>query len=271
MNTEKVIFIGGSGRCGSTLLAELLDFHPKIASIFEVHSFAFLLKHIRNNSVPGIYLLRDQFETIHRALLPETEYNWRLTEEEAVFAWEKKIIEPLQSGESLVNATRKWIDFLHTLQMIRDGSCYVVHKTPVLALYLPEIKLLFPESFFIHIVRRPQDVILSYLEQNWGPANLKEGIDWYCERVDAFIKQKDEFHNCIEIRFEDLILQPSRILDQIQETTGIENDTQSILDYNLIDVKKRDHRINQISAQDSDYIYNEIKKRLPYIAEIYSN
>src|SRR4051812_31551349 len=119
MNTDKVIFIGGSGRCGTTLIAELLDFHPDVASLFEVHSLVFLLKRIRKNAVPRAGLLKSQRETIRHALLPSTGYNWRLTEEEAVFAWEKILTAGVTSGEPLINATRRWLDFLHRLQMLR--------------------------------------------------------------------------------------------------------------------------------------------------------
>jgi hypothetical protein len=269
MNAEKAIFIGGSGRCGTTLIAELLDFHPEVASIFEVHSLIFLLKCIRNNSVPGAGLLESQHETIRDALRPSAEYNWRLTEEEAIFAWEKILTAGIRSGESLITATRKWLGFLHRLQMLRDGSRYIAHKTPALVLFLPEIKLLLPDAFFIHIVRRPQDVILSYLEQDWGPESLAEGIEWYCNRVGSVLEAKEGFPNYIEIRFEDLVSTPARILDKIQYAVGIENATETILSRNLIDFEKITRREHKISGEDYAYIFGEVSRRLPYIGEIY--
>jgi hypothetical protein len=269
MNTEKVIFIGGSGRCGTTLIAELLDLHPDVASIFEVHSLVFLLKCIKNNVVPGGGLLESQHEAIRHALLPSTEYNWRLTEVEAAFAWDKILIKGLKSGEPLITATRRWLGYLHRLQMLRDGSRYIAHKTPALALYLPELKLLQPEAHFIHILRKPQDVILSYLEQDWGPDSLAEGIDWYCDRVGAVLEARERFPNYIEIRFEDLVSAPSRILREIQETVGIEDATEIILSNDLIDFEKITRREHKIREDDYARILTEVSRRLPYIGELY--
>jgi len=269
MNLEKVIFIGGSGRCGSTLIAELLDFHPEVASIFEVHSFVFLLKLIKNGIQPGMPLLKSQYKTIEQALLPETEYNWRITADEALFSWEKFIIEPVSSGESLLKSARNWLDYIHTIQIIRDGSNFIAHKTPVLTMYLPEIKKLYPESLFLHIIRKPQDVIFSYLEQNWGPANLDEGINWYCERVESFYKQKENFSDVIEIKFEELISNPVLILDSIQNAANIQNNTNHILSYNLIDTDKLNHRKNQIREKDLKYILRTVRERLPKVALVY--
>jgi hypothetical protein len=269
MNTEKVIFIGGSGRCGTTLIAELLDFHPDVASIFEVHSLVFLLKCIRNNVVPGAGLLKSQHETIRHALLPATESNWRLTEEEAVFAWEKILTEGIKSGEPLLAATRRWLDYLHRLQMLRDGGRHIAHKTPALALYLPELRLLQPEAFFIHILRRPQDVILSYLEQDWGPDSLAEGVRWYCDRVGAVLEAKERFPNYIEIRFEDLVSSPARILDEVQEAVGLENATAAILSHGLIDFEKITRREHKIGGEEYARILREVSRRLPHIGEIY--
>ncbi|MBV9928528.1 MAG: sulfotransferase [Acidobacteria bacterium] len=269
MNTEKVIFIGGSGRCGTTLIAELLDCHPDIASIFEVHSLVFLLKCIRNNAVPGGGLLNSQRETIRHALLPSTEYNWRLTEEEALFAWEKILTEGIRSGEPLLDATRRWLGYLHRLQMLRDGSRYIAHKTPALALYLPELRLLQPEAFFIHIVRRPQDVILSYIEQDWGPDTLAEGIEWYCDRVGAVLEAKERFPNYVEIRFEDLVSAPARVLDEVQEVLGIENATGAILSHSLIDFEKITRRGDRLGGEEHARILREVGRRLPHIGEIY--
>jgi hypothetical protein len=269
MNTEKVIFIGGSGRCGTTLIAELLDFHPDVASIFEVHSLVFLLKCIRNSFVPGAGLLESQHETIRHALRPSTEYNWRLTEEEAIFAWEKILTGGIKSGEPVLTATRRWLGYLHRLQMLRDGSRYIAHKTPALALYLPELRLLQPEACFIHIIRRPQDVILSYLEQDWGPDSLAEGIEWYCDRVGAVLEAKERFPNYIEIRFEELVSAPARILDEVQEAVGIENATDAILSHSLVDFGKITHRGHKIGGEDHARILREVSRRLPYIGQIY--
>jgi hypothetical protein len=269
MNLENVIFIGGSGRCGTTLLAELLDLHPSIASIFEIHSFVFLLKCLKRNRVPELKALKKQHEVIRQALLPSTEYNWRITGEEALYAWEKLLVEPLQQGETLKNAIRKWVDFIHKLQIIRDGSQYIVHKTPILTMFLPEIKRLFPDSLFIHITRQPQDVILSYVQQDWGPTNLEEGINWYCQRVGAFLKSKKRFKKCLEVRFEDLISSPTPVLDEIQKTANIENQTQTILSYGLIDTKKINNRKSLITQREYKYISEQIQKRLPELSNSY--
>jgi hypothetical protein len=271
MNTDRVVFIGGSGRCGTTLIAELLDLHPDIASIFEIHSFVFLLKCLRNRTVPGILLLESQYEVINEALLPATEYNWRLTREEAAYSWENYVIGPLQSGEPLVDVIRGWINLIHRVQMIRDGAQFIVHKTPVLASYLPEIREIFPNSLFIHIVRRPDAVINSYLEQDWGPSSVGEGIDWYCERVGDFMNQAPDFSNCITIKFEDLLDSPAAILERLQGFAGIPPATYEILAHNLIDTTKKRPGLSKLGPNDIRIIYEQLESRLAVIAEMYKD
>jgi hypothetical protein len=269
LNTERVIFIGGSGRSGTTLLSELLDFHPKIASIFEVHSFVFLLKCIRSGTVPGRPLLESQREVLHEALIPSTEYNWHMTLDEAIFCWQVYVTEPILTGRPVIEAARTWMDSVHKIQMIRDGSEFIAHKTPVLASYLPEIKEIYPDSIFVHMIRSPERVIDSYLLQDWGPTTIPDGIDWYCERVGDFMKQASLYSNCMTIKFEDLLSSPEAILDQIQEAVGISQDTNTILDRNLIDQTKKEPSLKRLGQDDVQKIHDEIRNRLPAIRDIY--
>ncbi|MEL6718031.1 MAG: sulfotransferase [Bacteroidota bacterium] len=270
MNTEKVIFIGGSGRSGTTLMAQLLDYHSEVASIFEVPTLISLLNHLRKGLQPSQDFLEKEFIELGHALLPATEYNWRMLKKEVEYGWRKKIIEPLQSGDALISCVRNWLDYMHQLQMVRDGSKIIIHKTPVLVRYLPEIKKLFPESQFIHMLRDPRHVIASYKKQTWGPTNIEEGIKWYCERVSDGFKDSAEFSNYMEIKLEELLSNPDKILSAIQSEIGVKDETKAILDSGLIDFKRINHRAKEVSDSESKKILSEIGKSIPRILELYS-
>ena len=269
MNVEGVIFVGGSGRSGTTLICELLDIHPDVAALFEVWTLITLLHYLKEDRAPNTALDELNRDNLEFSLSPVSEYNWRICKEEATYAWSQKVKATLAGGEPLAVAIRQWADYLHRLQMTRDGSRRIVHKTPALAAYLPEIWRLWPTGHFLHMIRDPRDVIASYLVQDWGPTTIQEGVDWYCGRVGPAIEHGRGDPRYLEVTLESLAERPREILDDIQRWAGLAPETERMLTQMYVRPQAVNHRRDQLDQASSRWIFQEVAARIPALARLY--
>lgn len=270
MNVEQVIFVGGSGRSGTTLVCELLDLHSEAASIFEVWPLITLLDHLRKEQAPDKELGELNLRGINYSLSPAAEFNWRFRREELLYAWSAKVKATLESGQPLHVAIRHWADYLHRLQMTRDGSTRIIHKTPALAAYLPELWRLWPSGRFLHIIRDPRDVVASYLAQEWGPTDVRSGVEWYCARAGAAIRDGRGDTRYMEVKMEDLVKNPREVLDQIQNWAGLSPETEGMLTGMQVRPDVVNYRKNQLDPKVARWIYEESVSRIPALGELYS-
>ena len=270
MNIEKVVFVGGSGRSGTTLVCKLLDLHSATATIFEVWPLISLLHYLRENRLPDTKTDEEVArEHIEYSLSLRTEFNWRVRKEEAIYAWSEKMMDLLAAGQPLQVAIRRWADYLHRLQMVRDGSSRIVHKTPALATYLAEIWELWPSGRFLHMIRDPRDVVASYLSQDWGPTNVRDSVEWYCGRVGPAITHGRGDERYLEIKMESLVETPNQVLEQVQSWAELSPETERILSQIVVNASTARHRRNQLDRDSAKWIYEETVRRIPTLGDLY--
>lgn len=204
------IFVLGCGRSGTTLLRLMLNSHSRI-------------------SIPGETWYYPDFHAERAAIAawPDGEWRDRLTQRIAgspVFP---------QLGVSL-DALRDQLDslsrddwpsviacanlaFARSEQKPRWGD-----KTPGYVRCLPVIKELFPDAKILHVIRDGRDVVLSFLEQHFGPSGILEGADYW--RADVERGRRDgprvfgaSYH---EVRYEELVANPERVLREVCSAIG---------------------------------------------------
>ncbi|MCK4922452.1 MAG: sulfotransferase, partial [Bacteroidales bacterium] len=94
-----------------------------------------------------------------------------------------------------------------------------------------KLNILFPESFFIHLIRDPRDIVLSKTKANWS----KNRPFW----VHAFISntqynigvrqiRNQLVNKSIEVKYEELIEHPKRKLSEICMQIGVEFDDEML-------------------------------------------
>ena len=98
-------------------------------------------------------------------------------------------------------------------------------KTPRYWLHLPVIAGLFPDAQFIHVARDGRDVTLSLLKMPFGAKTAYEAaLEWRdtVTMIRGFrrLVSPDAF---IEVRYEDLLDDPTRVIGQLAEYLGIDN------------------------------------------------
>lgn len=268
LDNGNTIFIGGSGRSGTTLMAQLLDTHADVASLFEVPMLVTMLQWLKNTNLSKKSFVEKIFWEADYCNDPANQYNWRLLPEELYISL-AEFFERLNSGCSTPDAIREWLGGIHTIQKIRDGASRIVHKTPALALYTNTIFELWPDAYFIHMLRNPVDVIASYLNQDFGPETISEGIDWYCQRVGEAIRHGRQNRNYVEIRLEDLVEKPEATLSSLQEFVGLEMQSKKMLEKMNINKGQIQLRKDFFETKTKDQIFSKVCELIPEVSDFY--
>jgi hypothetical protein len=210
------VFVGGTGRSGTTVMGDLLGFHEHIRTSVPIE-----IKFLANKS--GLLQLVFGRDTAPRqpkiSVFNLRAQRIRRISEKAKFAkiqgefldriwnswWDIDAPPPhgrgLQSGiskqrlEFLINrlianlqinrvwAARRFMRDFISSQDDHAGQKYWVETTPLNIAQARRILKLFPDALFINMVRDPRDVIASLLTKNWGPTTPLEGLEWIEKRL----------------------------------------------------------------------------------------
>ncbi len=210
MSTKKPVFIGGTGRSGTTIVARLLGAHPAYHAIpIEVRFLVdpgglcdlaegrttyrkfkrkmlrrWFYREIRNGETRGLHELLDR-ETLEAAL-------HRLDRELATEPWKAggdfvhRLLDPMAAGDD----AQGWLEM-----------------TPPNALAAPSLLRLFPDMKLLHVVRDGRDVACSVALAIWGPDDVDEALDWWADRLEKGLAAGNRLppDRVLVIQMEDLV------------------------------------------------------------------
>ena len=236
------VFIGGTGRSGTTVLGDLLNEHSKVRTSnpteikflanrggFLDVVFGSMNSQLENREKISIFHYRTYRQRAQKDLLQRRE---RL-EEFSEKLWQKwwQIDAPAPHGPGLhagiekkdlqeilndysrsikknpVKQAREFmVSFIDAQRKHKDEK-YWAETTPMNISYSHRLIKLFPEAKFIVIRRDPRDVIASLLTKDWGPNSPLEGVEWIESRLKADHEAlKSVPHNqVLFINLEDLV------------------------------------------------------------------
>jgi hypothetical protein len=212
----KPVFVGGTGRSGTTVMGDLLGQHADIRTSVPIEikflaNKSGLLQLVFGRDTPDIEKKitlpdlrarlrrwkrkREKFKKIQTEFLDRIWNTW----------WDIDAPPPhgrgLQSGinkkdlEKLlaalvrdlrinrVWAARRFMRRFISSQVEHRDQQYWVETTPLNIAQAQRILQIFPHALFINMVRDPRDVIASLLTKNWGPTTPLEGIEWIENRL----------------------------------------------------------------------------------------
>ncbi|CAN2039964.1 putative Sulfotransferase [Candidatus Magnetomoraceae bacterium gMMP-15] len=183
MKTKKQIFIGGTGRCGTSVLAHMIKLHQ---DIFYFPEPRFLidpggLKDLLSGCI-NLDTFRKNMVTHFRRIMTKNLINHGWSEAHLVYSSKNinKIIEKTFCGnKNFKQSAAGFIDELFGVALKIKKKKYWAEKTPHTILIADTIYNIYPTMKFIHIIREPKDVFCSMLEQEWGPNNIQEFITYY--------------------------------------------------------------------------------------------
>ena len=198
--TKNIIIICGYPRSGTTLLKAILERHNQITSPgIEV----FIFQQIKN-----IEILKLGFG-INGSRFRKT----------------------LGKSKDLISFTTKILDSF----MKKENKEILLLKFPEYIICINDVLKYFPNSKIIHIIRDGRDCTKSHHNNLSKQENKYLPYDWNCRQWVAYVNISKKFQKdprYFEIRYENLVMQPSETVNIIMQFLHLETmNAESILNY----------------------------------------
>jgi hypothetical protein len=194
-------FVVGVGRSGTTLLRLMLDAHPELVISPETPWLEKLIQQVEADATDIV--------GIKKILL-------------AAPNWGDMKISEAQLDPLLARA--RGPDFIRGLYHLyaevtpEKSQARVGDKTPTHALAMINIARILPEAHFIHIIRDGRDVAISHRDLWFGPGTDPEAAaHFWVGRIQDTRRQAQSLPHYLEVRYEELILEPELTLRRIGE------------------------------------------------------
>ncbi len=217
------LFIVGMPRSGTTLLAGLLSAHSRLAVAPETGYFNWVWKPIER---AGGFL------------------RWNLVEFHLKRWFQRPTLAPLKLAESgaMEMFHHAWDKGQLTHHLILEsilggyaanqGKEFWGEKSPEHFMYVPAIKSEFPDARIISIVRDPRDVHLSLAKVPWNRGNaFNHALQWREYQVMAKHYIKLYGSSFYQLRYEDLIQNPSLELERLMQHIGLKFEPKMLEQY----------------------------------------
>lgn len=192
MHAEQIIFVRGTGRCGSKTLANQLGQHPAIAK------------------VPA------------NQCLPEELMDW------STYRLQPRC--PFATEEAIVAACRAYFEAY--CRHLTEEPGIILHKSTMNVHRLASLLEYWPDAKMVYIVRHPLGVVPAYISVDIVHYGDMYGYDatvansllrWYND-VAAYLRSPVFGHpRVLQVRFEDMIGDTDRFFERIYQFLGIDD------------------------------------------------
>jgi hypothetical protein len=177
------IFVGGTGRSGTTILGRLLGRHRDYALIPVEAKF-----HCSPEGLPGVLLGRQAPERFCERMFEEWFHPPGQSERLAAFLQREALEDALarflaRAAEDAVAAGRSLVEDLFGGYARSQGRRGWVEMTPINAMWgAPHLARLFPELRFVNVIRDGRDVVGSLIRMGWL-TDPQEALLWWEQRM----------------------------------------------------------------------------------------
>jgi len=226
-------FIVGTGRCGTTLTARVMNAHSRICVPHELQ-IAFEYSHngerlaeIFASGKNLFYKAEDYIQQV-QARCPHdfmAYYNYQ--------AFFNELHYPQLSLRRLL--TRFYCNIAQSYR-----KSIFAEQVPWYGQNIPLLNKIFPKSKFIHLVRDGRDVSISYARTPWWHQDPQQNLQRWQQEIQKIEKDgahllKDRF---LSIRYEDLVTKPEATVKDMCEFLGVDYEKGMLKSENHIDYTK---------------------------------
>lgn len=205
-----LVLVGNSPSSGSTLLADLLDSTPFTACGNELNFWSNKYLYDFDKFKKNPHKFSNTHQLTSTAIFPHYRFLSQYGIEKKL--WHKWINESENVQEFSSTFSKH---FLSYRQKDKDGI--VFEKSPENINTIEVFLAAFPDSYFINIIRDPLYVYASCLKRGFG--NYISAINWMIDS--AVVKEQLSNPNFIQIKYEDLVVNPFEIVSEIiQKISG---------------------------------------------------
>ena len=202
---ERLLFLIGAPRSGTTLLMRMLAGHPTIYARSEPHLLT-----------PLAHL--GYFHHVQQA--PYDPFQSAL----AI----RNLVADLPQGEvSYLRALRAYTHAIYGGLLHGRRERYFLDKTPAYALVLPFIRQLYPRAHYVVLTRHPFAIFASYarrfFDDDWQAAwRFNPLLERYLPAIAALLQKPP--NSMVHVRYEDLVTDPVAHLGRVCARVGITPD-----------------------------------------------
>jgi Sulfotransferase family len=185
-----IVFVGGTGRSGTHVLAKLISRHPRVA-MFPIE----VRFHVEERGFPGLLAGRVSKQQFVRRLRGfwwkgfQTRRMRGLYRFVAADTFERAVTRFEQGFDSdPEEACRRLFHDLLWHRVERAGADALIEQSCDTIASAPTLVRLFDEAKFIHIVRDGRDASASRVSQTRGlvhPRTRRQGLEWWERRIRA--------------------------------------------------------------------------------------
>lgn len=243
MNDTEPIFIGGDGRSGTTLAGVMLDSHPEVVVLPELHftgpvdlgpSVLEVLQMLQMGDsrvttagykenpqykAPVQFVRRCERAGVSREALEQDIATAREARGSDLveFSDRAALVEILGLRRAEEEGKRKW--GLKIMKQIRQAESYAS---------------VWPRSAFLHVVRDGRDVAASQiLDHDWGYSTIEKAIQGWCGLLGSVRKLEQRGERIWSVRYEDIVERPEAALRQFLEAVGLPWDERMLEFYEI--------------------------------------
>jgi hypothetical protein len=243
IDSEKTILIACPPSSGSTLLATLMNRHPKISCGPESSLLSnpiiykkpkILASYLKTLSSTLLFEQLDGITCLMHGLAPTgIIYEDHLAYHHHSF---KSILSVLMKSKTIHDV----IGSIYAHKAEKDGKAYVCEKTPGNFFALPNFFEALPKGRVVLIVRNPYDQIVSLINRGYSFSQAASFWITHTTRCTAYASHPNAFL----IKFEDLVIHFEDTLKELFEFLEMEPELDSITNYKSTNEEaKRDNKI----------------------------
>lgn len=247
----KRVFIGGTGRSGTTILQHVLSFHEQLYTVpietkFIVQSDGLysLARHLTDDySITDASIGLARFKTLmydvitHTGANPYADFAGQpygrlefLPQDIFPDYWQilgsffKQVSDKHYKRDHFIGMASGLVDSLFGTNTISRNADGWVEKTPSNLFRIEFLFEMFPDAIFINCMRDPRGVLDSFMRKEWLTGDLKKGAEYLVPYYE-YIASKRQFGlgragQYYEMRLESLVTDPvgeiAKLLDFLQ-------------------------------------------------------